>query len=104
MTAPDVFVFVFLQGMGANERFTYAFSTVPQEIRTGEDVALRAGGAVDFAERKNGPEIATSQAHLRSWQPSAGYRNGVVRPFVSGLIRTCLPSLGTPSLSTTNSM
>ena len=24
---------------GTNERFTYAFSTVPQEIRTGEDVA-----------------------------------------------------------------
>lgn len=32
-------VFVFLQGLGTNERFTYAFSTVPQEIRTGEDVA-----------------------------------------------------------------
>jgi membrane associated rhomboid family serine protease len=25
--------------MGTNERFTYAFSTVPQEIRTGEDIA-----------------------------------------------------------------
>jgi membrane associated rhomboid family serine protease len=35
----NVLVFVFLQGMGNNERFTYAFSTVPQEIRTGEDVA-----------------------------------------------------------------
>src|SRR5215212_6453802 len=35
----NVFVFVFLQGMGTNERFTYAFSTVPQEIRTGNDVA-----------------------------------------------------------------
>jgi len=35
----NVAVFVFLQGIGTNERFTYAFSTVPQEIRTGEDVA-----------------------------------------------------------------
>ena len=35
----NVLVFVFLQGIGTNERFTYAFSTVPQEIRTGEDVA-----------------------------------------------------------------
>ena len=35
----NVLVFVFLQGMGNNERFTYAFSTVPQEIRTGEDIA-----------------------------------------------------------------
>src|SRR5688572_11043736 len=35
----NVLVFVFLQGLGSNERFTYAFSTVPQEIRTGTDVA-----------------------------------------------------------------
>src|SRR5688572_8961806 len=35
----NVLVFVFLQGLGDNERFTYAFSTVPQEIRTGDDVA-----------------------------------------------------------------
>jgi membrane associated rhomboid family serine protease len=39
LIALNVLVFVFLQGMGANERFTYAFSTVPQEIRTGQDVA-----------------------------------------------------------------
>ena len=39
LIAINVLVFVFLQGMGANERFTYAFSTVPQEIRTGEDIA-----------------------------------------------------------------
>jgi len=37
--AINVFVFVFLQGLGTNEQFTYAFSTVPQEIRTGQDVA-----------------------------------------------------------------
>jgi membrane associated rhomboid family serine protease len=39
LIALNVLVFVFLQGMGTNDRFTYAFSTVPQEIRTGEDVA-----------------------------------------------------------------
>jgi membrane associated rhomboid family serine protease len=39
LIALNVLVFVFLQGLGANERFTYAFSTVPQEIRTGEDIA-----------------------------------------------------------------
>jgi membrane associated rhomboid family serine protease len=39
LIALNVAVFVFLQGLGTNERFTYAFSTVPQEIRTGEDVA-----------------------------------------------------------------
>ena len=39
LIALNVLVFVLLQGMGTNERFTYAFSTVPQEIRTGQDVA-----------------------------------------------------------------
>ncbi|MEO8166850.1 MAG: rhomboid family intramembrane serine protease, partial [bacterium] len=34
----NVFVFVLLQGMGSNEKFTYAFSTVPQEITTGVDI------------------------------------------------------------------
>ena len=35
----NVLVFVLFQGLGANERFTYAFSTVPREIVTGRDVA-----------------------------------------------------------------
>lgn len=34
----NVIVFVFLQGLGANERFTYAFAAVPQEILTGTDI------------------------------------------------------------------
>jgi membrane associated rhomboid family serine protease len=38
LIALNVFVFIFLQGLGANEGFTYAFSTVPEEIRTGADV------------------------------------------------------------------
>ena len=39
LIALNVLVFLFLQRGGTNEQFTYAFSTVPQEIRTGEDVA-----------------------------------------------------------------
>jgi membrane associated rhomboid family serine protease len=39
LIALNVAVFVLLQGMGTNDRFTYSFSTVPQEIRTGEDIA-----------------------------------------------------------------
>jgi membrane associated rhomboid family serine protease len=39
LIAINVAVFVFLQGLGSNERFTYAFSTVPAEIATGRDVA-----------------------------------------------------------------
>jgi rhomboid family protein len=34
----NIIVFVLFQGMGTNERFTYAYSTVPREILTGKDV------------------------------------------------------------------
>jgi len=36
----NVLVFVFLQGFGSNEKFTYAYSTVPKEIITGRDIAM----------------------------------------------------------------
>ena len=39
LIAINVLVFVFLQGLGTNDQFTYAFSTVPEEIRSGEDIA-----------------------------------------------------------------
>jgi len=39
LIAINVLVFVFLQGTGGNEKFTYAFSTVPAEILTGKDIA-----------------------------------------------------------------
>ena len=38
LLAANVLVFVFFQGMGAKDRFTYAFSTVPQEIVSGKDI------------------------------------------------------------------
>jgi len=38
----NVLVFVFLQGMGGNDLFTYAFSTVPAEIITGTDIVTAA--------------------------------------------------------------
>src|SRR5258705_4173933 len=38
LIAANIFVFVFLQQLGTNEQFTYAFSTVPLEIVTGHDV------------------------------------------------------------------
>ena len=38
LIALNILVFVFLQGFGSNQRFTYAFSTVPEEILTGRDV------------------------------------------------------------------
>lgn len=38
LIALNVLIFVLFQGMGGNAEFTYAWSTVPQEILTGEDV------------------------------------------------------------------
>jgi membrane associated rhomboid family serine protease len=38
LIAANVLVFLVFQGFGTNERFTYAFSTVPQEIATGVDI------------------------------------------------------------------
>jgi membrane associated rhomboid family serine protease len=37
----NIFVFVFLQGLGSNEKFTYAYSTVPAEIISGKDIVTR---------------------------------------------------------------
>ena len=39
LIALNMVVFVFFQGLGTNEQFTYAFSTVPEEILTGRDIA-----------------------------------------------------------------
>ncbi|HVG30655.1 MAG TPA: rhomboid family intramembrane serine protease [Pyrinomonadaceae bacterium] len=38
LIALNILVFVLFQGMGSNEKFTYAWSTVPVEITTGRDV------------------------------------------------------------------
>jgi membrane associated rhomboid family serine protease len=38
LIAINILVFVFLQQLGTNERFTYAFSTVPLEIVRGRDI------------------------------------------------------------------
>jgi membrane associated rhomboid family serine protease len=37
LIAANVLVFVFFQGLGSNDRFTYAWSTVPAEIVSGRD-------------------------------------------------------------------
>jgi membrane associated rhomboid family serine protease len=45
----NILVFIFLQGMGNNIGFTYAFSTVPAEILTGSDVVTQSQIIVDQA-------------------------------------------------------
>lgn len=37
----NIFVFIWLQDLGENEKFTYKFSAVPEEIITGRDIVTR---------------------------------------------------------------
>ncbi len=41
LIAVNVLVFVFFQGLGSNDRFTYAWATVPAEIVSGRDITTR---------------------------------------------------------------
>lgn len=47
LIAANVLVFVFLQGVGHNLFFTYAFSTIPAEIITGNDIVTQSQVIVD---------------------------------------------------------
>jgi len=42
LIAANVLVFVFLQGFGSNDSFTYSYSTVPAEIMNGQDIVTSA--------------------------------------------------------------
>ena len=45
----NIVVFIFLQGMGHNNAFTYAFSAVPAEILTGTDIVTKSKTLIDQA-------------------------------------------------------
>ena len=45
----NILVFVFLQDLGSNEKFTNSFSLVPEEIFTGEDIVTNGGVYTDPA-------------------------------------------------------
>jgi len=47
LIAVNVFVFAFYQGFGANDRFTYAYATVPGEILSGKDIVTPDRTLVD---------------------------------------------------------
>ena len=48
----NVLVFVFLQGFGSNDKFTYAFSTVPAEIISGRDIVTRPVAVENFTGQR----------------------------------------------------
>ena len=52
LIAVNVLVFVFLQGLGSNEKFTYAYSTVPAEIITGKDIVTRPAAVQHFTGQR----------------------------------------------------
>jgi membrane associated rhomboid family serine protease len=47
LIALNIAVFVFLQGLGANEKFTMAWATVPAEISSGQDIVTEDQVAQD---------------------------------------------------------
>ncbi|MBL8827637.1 MAG: rhomboid family intramembrane serine protease [Planctomycetaceae bacterium] len=57
LIAINVLVFVVFQGLGENDRFTYAFSTVPAEIVSGEDKVTE--DRIVRIKTVNGPEQVT---------------------------------------------
>jgi membrane associated rhomboid family serine protease len=64
LIAANVLVFVFFQGLGSNDRFTYAWSTVPAEIVSGRDITT--GDRVVRVEPTN------QQIQIPGLQPTPG--------------------------------
>src|SRR5437763_16007757 len=52
LIAVNVLVFVFLQGLGSNDKFTYAYSTVPGEIITGRDIVTHPVAVQQFTGQR----------------------------------------------------
>src|SRR5205814_5972042 len=52
LIAVNVLVFVFLQGLSSNDKFTYAYSTVPGEIITGRDIVTRPVAVQQFTGQR----------------------------------------------------
>src|SRR5881227_2214877 len=52
LIAVNVLVFVFLQGLGSNDKFTYAYSTVPAEIISGKDIVTRPVAVQQFTGQR----------------------------------------------------
>ncbi len=73
----NIAVFVLLQGLGTNDAFTYAFSLVPHEVLTGQDVAA----AVTIADPITGaPADSITLGHT----PINVYLTAVTSMFMHG--------------------
>ena len=79
LIAANVLVFVFFQGLGSDDnRFTYAWATVPQEIVTGRDVVT--------PDRVVTVEPTEQKMHIPGLQPTPGsvYLTLLVSMFMHG--------------------
>jgi membrane associated rhomboid family serine protease len=63
LIAINVFVFVVFQGLGQNDDFTLAFSTVPQEIVSGKDVVT--GETIKRMQTPDGQEVGVRVPGLK---------------------------------------
>lgn len=85
----NVLVFVLLQGVGTNEAFTMAFSTVPAEIVTGRDV-VTADREVRF-QTTDGPQMAIVPGLKRT--PISVYLTLITSMFMHGGIAHILGNM-----------
>ncbi len=72
----NILVFVFLQGLGGNDAFSYAFSLVPREVTTGVDLQ----GAVDI--KTAGGQVLGQIQHYEA--PLGVYFNFLSSMFMHG--------------------
>lgn len=87
LIAINILVFVFLQGLGSNDRFTYAYSTVPQEIVSGRDVTT--------SDRVVRHPVTGQQVEIPGLQPTPGsvYLTLITSMFMHGGIAHLLGNM-----------
>lgn len=78
LIAANLLVFAFFQNFGTNDRFTYAFATVPAEIVTGRDIVTRSHVAYD--------PLSGQRMTIPGLQPTPGsvYLTLIVSMFMHG--------------------
>lgn len=74
----NILVFIFLQGMGNDWRFTYAYATVPAEILTGDDVISRSKVLTDIVtgERVQVPGLQRTPINVYGTLLSSMFMHG----------------------------
>jgi membrane associated rhomboid family serine protease len=85
----NVLVFFFLQGLGANEAFTMAFSTVPDEIASGKDLVTE--DRVERVDTQGGP-VAVTVPGLRP-TPGSVYLTLLTSMFMHGSLMHLLGNM-----------